>query len=145
MDNLIKSKFQSDIKDVEHFLENVPNTIINEVNNEAPKIKTESKKIVKNHLTKGNGVDVGIYKKSISMKSLSRNKGEIHFAVGAEKPHYRLSHLLEHGHDMVPNSHFYRHVSRTKAIPHILPAQEYADAAVVKLYEKALDKALEGK
>lgn len=140
----IETKF-SGIDIAENYLLTVPNEINNEVSKEIKPIENKTKRMIKSALTKGNGVDVGIYKKSIKFKDFSKSKDEINFKIGAVKPHYRLSHLLEHGHKMVPNKHFYRHVQRTKAIPHILPAQDYVDKAVMSLYEKAIEMALKGK
>lgn len=128
-------------KEVVDFLEQVPRETMIEVNREIPSIKKESKDRVKEKLTPGNGVNVGVYKKSLVIRNLASNDQEIHFQVGGNKKHYRLTHLLEHGHRMIPNRHFYRRVSRTKAIPHIAPAQEWADKAVEELYVKAINKA----
>lgn len=142
---VFKMKVDALFANVDKYIENVPNEINDEVAKEIPSIQSNTKKMVKGALTKGNGVDVGIYKKSIKLENSSTGKDEIKFVVGATKPHYRLSHLLEHGHKMTPNKHFYRNVPYTRSIPHILPAQDYVDDAVISLYKKALDKALKGK
>lgn len=138
----IESHLSSNIDDVIEYFKVVPTKITEKVNKEIPSIRKETKSMVKQHLTKGNGVDIGIYKNSIIVKNLTRKKDEIHFQVGANKPHHRLTHLLEHGHRMIPNKYFYRNVSKTKAIPHIKQGQDYADKAVENLYWKAIDLAL---
>lgn len=139
---MIETNLNVDIKDTLNYFENVSKDISKKVNEDIPNIQKDTKKVVKSHLSKGNGVDKGIYKRSIVYRNLSNSEQIVHFQVGGNKKHYRLTHLLEHGHKMIPNKHFYRHVVRTKAIPHIQYGQDYADKAVENLYEKAIELAL---
>jgi len=72
----------------------------------------------------------GVYRRSWASKKDAQARGRYAYAkvVYAKAPHYRLTHLLERGHDLVawarPTGR------RVKAFVHIRPA---ADAAVDKL------------
>lgn len=99
----------------------------------------KSKKIVGNKLRKRSGVDTGIYKKSLRVVDSSQLRmGYFCYQVVAKKPHYRLTHLLENGHKMVPNRHFYRPVARTKSYPHIIYGQDYVDENAMKKIKESI-------
>lgn len=120
----------------------VDKLIENELEQKVPEVKRKTKEAVLSGLTKGHGVDKGVYRKSIVINSLSgRYDANIHFQVGSRK-HYRLSHLLEHGHK-VRGCYRRKNDMPTKAIPHISLGQEYIDKAGEKMYVEAIKKALE--
>lgn len=124
------------------YFENVDKYIENELELRVPEVKRKTKEAVLSGLTKSHGVDKGIYKRSIVINSLSRKyDANIHFQVGSKK-HYRLSHLLEHGHK-VRGCFRRKNDMPTKAIPHISLGQDYIDKAGEEMYEEAIKKALE--
>lgn len=79
------------------------------------------------------GARKGKYKKSIKEKEVSKNPLEIAHKIYAEKPHYRLTHLLEYGHATVDGR------KRTTAIKHWSKGEEYIN----KNFERELKEKLE--
>ena len=71
----------------------------------------------------------GDYKKSWS----SKEQGKADYVVYAKAPHYRLTHLLEKGHAKRNGK------GRTKAFPHIGPAEDRA----VAMFEQELKREIE--
>ena len=120
-----------------------------------PRLKTATKRKVQSNLFIDHGLEEGIYKKSFKINTFSENKWHVGFQVFAKKPHYRLTHLLEDGHQIVlfrwgqgrrtkwgnlgmVETSTWRHPNgRTTAIPHIEPAQKYAEGKVGELYREA--------
>lgn len=92
--------------DVKSIVKKVGNDTKNEIKNNAPK-------------------RTGAYKKSWSVKTTKENSNSLTVTVHSKK-HYRLTHLLEKGHAK-------RGGGRTKAIPHIGPAEE---KAIKELYDE---------
>lgn len=75
-------------------------------------------------------VGSGKYAKSWKVQKLTKTSGGIQATVGASKPYYRLTHLLEHGHYKVL---WGKDVGGEVAPrPHIRPGEEAAEKA---LYE----------
>lgn len=73
----------------------------------------------------------GGYRDSITFEKL---KGKKHVATGvvhAGKEHYRLTHLLEHGHAL-------KNGDRTNAFPHFEPGERYAEEQLIKELEQKL-------
>lgn len=62
----------------------------------------------------------GAYQKSWAMRKETNVRGDVTRVIIHNKKHYRLTHLLENGHQM-------RNGHRSKEYPHIAPAQEQAD------------------
>lgn len=62
----------------------------------------------------------GAYQKSWAMRKETNVRGDVTRVIIHNKKHYRLTHLLENGHQK-------RNGGRTKAFPHIALAQEQAD------------------
>ena len=70
----------------------------------------------------------GKYRKGWKVTAERRN-GEI--IVTVHNKHYRLTHLLEHGHKT-------RSGGRAAAAPHIAPVEEWAEKEAIKAIEKAV-------
>lgn len=143
--------FKFSHQDFAKWLGKVPDNIQSDLNKKIPSVKRQTKKVVKDHLTFGNGVEEGIYKKSFTVIDLSENRWHIGFQVVAKKPHYRLTHLLENGHriklftpghgEQTKHGNIgmsfvstLRTGNRTKEIPHIEPGQTYAEDRIIRLY-----------
>ena len=74
----------------------------------------------------------GKYAKSWGVTREDSSFGENATYIIHNKKHYRVAHLLEHGHVMANGK-------RTKAIPHIKPVEEQ----VIREYEKKVREAIE--
>lgn len=152
---MIKIRVKDNFQDFARWMNNVPESIQLSIDEQIPTIRRSTKRVVQSHLTLGHGVDEGIYKKSFRINNYTQSKWEIGFQVYAKDPHYRLTHLLENGHrikvfrwgqgEPTKNGNIgmvfinsLRHGTHTGAIPHIAPAQEYADDKVYALYESTV-------
>ena len=111
---------------------------VNEQLEEYSKLSTE---VVKTAVTKaGNSVkkDIGAnaprqtgkYAKSWRTKKTKETSTELVVTVYSP-PRYMLAHLLEHGHAK-------RNGGRVRAIPHIAPAEEAAEAVLLRDIERGL-------
>ena len=76
--------------------------------------------------------DTGAYAKSWAVKKMKESSEKLEVVVHS-KNRYQLAHLLEYGHAL-------RGGGRTKAQPHIAPAEENG----INALEKAIEKALKG-
>ena len=76
--------------------------------------------------------DTGAYAKSWAVKKMKESSEKLEVVVHS-KNRYQLAHLLEFGHAK-------RGGGRTKAQPHIAPAEENG----INALEKAIEKALKG-
>lgn len=130
---------QEDLDNYGKYINNLPAVVKQELNDEIKPLKQKTKQIVKHKLTKGHGVQKGIYKKHIVIKTLDTEPGHVHFQVGGNKGHYRLTHLLENGHRIKMLGVFLNH--NTKKVEHIAPGQDYADKHVIMMMKKAIKKA----
>ena len=90
----------------------------------------DAKKEIQSNLHKGSGVKYGGYKKGWKTKIETSRVSVEGVVYQATKP--GLTHLLERGHLTSSGT-------RTKAIPHIAPANEHAQ----KNYEKKLKERIE--
>ena len=84
----------------------------------------------KREVQAGAPVKTGKYKKSWAVKTTKENANAMEVTVHS-KNRYQLAHLLEFGHAK-------RGGGRTRAFPHIAPAE----AAAAELLEKEVEKAL---
>lgn len=75
----------------------------------------------------------GAYRKSWSHTKTRPRKGQFGYTVYSRAPHYRKTHLLEKGHAT-------RSGGRTRAYPHIKPAEQRA----IRSYQKKIEKVIEG-
>ena len=91
------------------------------------KLKTDAKQVAKECLRdiKNNAPNLtGAYKKSWKVKKAYEDKEEIRVIIHSQK-HYRLTHLLEHGHAKVGGG-------RVEGKPHIGPAEQKAEEKLIK-------------
>ena len=130
---------KKDIQDIVSYINDVSDSLKSEIESEIDPLKRQTRTIVKNKLSTGHGVRKGIYKKHIVVRTLDKELGNIHFQVGANKGHHRLTHLLENGHRIKLHGVFLNH--KTRKIVHIEPGQKYVDTHAIMLCKKALDKA----
>lgn len=75
----------------------------------------------------------GKYRKSWKVTKEMNIIGDLKCTVHAGSPHYRLTHLLEHGHAMPQGG-------RSKAYPHIKPAEDLAKVLFVKKVTDEIEK-----
>ena len=87
-------------------------------------------KSVKEEISETAPKDSGAYAKSWTTKATSETSTSIAMTVYS-KNKYQLAHLLEKGHAL-------RQGGRTRAFPHIAPAEENGETQLVELIEKAL-------
>jgi len=80
------------------------------------KAVNDAGKTVKKEIQANAPVQSGKYKKSWTVKKTAESATKLEVTVHS-KNRYQLAHLLEHGHAK-------RNGGRTKAIPHIAPAEE---------------------
>ena len=83
-------------------------------------------------------VRTGAYAKSWKSKITDNHSVYYGRTVHNDK-HYRLTHLLEHGHNIDGYMKFRTRKTRTKAFPHIMTDDE-VEKAFTKNLEKELDK-----
>lgn len=151
----INIKVSSNAQDWVRYLNTVAEKTQIDIDQKIPTVSSNTRKNVRGHLTKGNGVDEGVYRKSFIINNFAESKWHVGFQVFAKKPHYRLTHLLEYGHKKkvfrwggsirTKWGNFGMVVigGQTKAIPHIEPAQDYAEEKVIKLYREAILRSME--
>lgn len=92
----------------------------------------DAAKLVKEEISAGAPVMTGKYAKSWSTKVTGESATALEVTVYTPS-RYQLAHLLEHGHAK-------RNGSRTKAIPHIAPAEELGEQKL----ETDITRALKG-
>ena len=90
----------------------------------------KSAKAVKQEISATAPVRTGAYAKSWATKNVKESQTALEITVHS-KNRYQLAHLLEHGHAL-------RNGGRSKAIPHIAPAEEKG----VKLLEDEIERSL---
>lgn len=86
--------------------------------------------LVKKEISANAPVDSGAYAKSWTTKKTSEDSQSLQMTVYS-KNRYQLAHLLEKGHAN-------RNGGRTKAYPHIAPAEESGEEMLEQLIESAL-------
>lgn len=96
--------------------------IIEKIDKETKKISRQAIKIVQS----SSPVRYGNYKSSFKLKKLKQGKYLIYSAK-----RYQLTHLLEHGHIL-------RNGTTSKAIPHIIKGEEYAQKELPTKIEKII-------
>lgn len=106
-----------------NLLENYTDAINEQIGDLADEIANELKKDV----VQKSPASSGAYKKSWAIKK-EKKIGQVTVTLYNRK-HYRLTHLLEKGHAR-------RGGGRTRAIPHILPAEQSA----VERFEKGVEE-----
>ena len=72
----------------------------------------------------------GAYSRSWTATEMFNRRGSIRFTVHNKK-HYRLTHLLENGHAK-------KNGGRVEGTPHIAPAEQNAERALIKRIEEAI-------
>ena len=92
----------------------------------------ECLKLVKQYSPKRTGA----YRKGWRVKKFVDSRNQVSMTV-YNKPHYRLTHLLEDG-------HLNRDGSRTEGKPHIEPAAQAAEAILMKKVELTIGSAGDG-
>lgn len=116
-------------------------TIANELGSYTKEVAKEVKKAVDKtakELLKNIQADApvrsGDYKKAMKTRKAVENDYNKEVEWYVEEPHYRLSHLLEHGHAK-------RGGGRTKAYPHIAKNEEKMKENLVERVREAIENA----
>ena len=103
-----------------------------ELNKGARKIARETNDIITQH--SNFNILSGKYLKSFAIKQNERG----YWVWYVKPPNYRLTHLLENGHDIVNGNG--NVIGRARAFPHITYGNEYA----CKRYQELLERTLKG-
>lgn len=90
----------------------------------------KSAKFVKEEISANAPRQTGAYAKSWTSKKTEEDSTSVQYTVYS-KNKYQLAHLLENGHAL-------RNGGRTKAYPHIAPAEEAGESYLENLIEEAL-------
>lgn len=90
----------------------------------------KSAKFVREEISANAPRQTGAYAKSWTSKKTEENSTSVQYTVYS-KNKYQLAHLLENGHAL-------RNGGRTKAYPHITPAEEAGEIYLENLIEEAL-------
>ena len=112
------------MKELISYADDTSDAVKDIVKEEAGEVKDEIKK----NAPKGS---TGKYAKSWRMKKTGENAESVTYTVYATKDGYRLAHLLEYG-------HVKRGGGRTKALPHIKPAEEKGEKDLLEKLERRL-------
>lgn len=105
---------------------------VNHTSEEIKKIVLDVADDVKKDIQATAPIRKGKYVKSWGVKKVKENSNSINVVVHSEK-HYQLTHLLEFGHAL-------RNGGRSKAIPHIAPAEQRG----IENFEKRIMEGLDG-
>lgn len=87
---------------------------------------------IKSHVTFDQ--PTGKYVKAFRIKKFNPSRYEHSYVWHVAPPHYRLTHLLEHGHAL-------RNGGRSRAFPHIIFGEQLAEKRLVELSERAVQDA----
>lgn len=107
---------------VNDFLESVQGELAEYANEVTDDVKESVKYVAKEtvrEVKRQSPVRSGAYKKSWGQTKVYEGPGGIRITIHNKK-HYRLTHLLENGHAL-------RNGGRTRAFPHIEPAEKFAE------------------
>lgn len=96
------------------------------------KVANQAAKNVQANITGAGIQGTGQYKKSIKARTIKDSPLSKKSVVYADKPHYRLTHLLEHGHAKLNGG-------RTRAFAHWEPAEQKAIDDFVKELREAIE------
>ena len=106
---------------IDDFLEAVQGELAEYANEVTEDVKESVKDVAKEtvkEVKRRSPVRTGAYKKSWGQTQIYEGPGGIRIAIHNKK-HYRLTHLLENGHALKSGG-------RTRAFPHIKPAEDFA-------------------
>lgn len=90
----------------------------------------ETAKSVRKDIQAGAPVRTGAYKRSWSVKKMSENANSLTVVVHSRN-RYQIAHLLEHGHAK-------RNGGRTRATPHIAPAEKRGEEELTRKIKERL-------
>ena len=96
------------------------------------KVAHQAAKNVQANITDSGIRGTGEYKKSIKARTIKDSPLSKKSVVYADKPHYRLTHLLEHGHAKLNGG-------RTRAFAHWEPAEQKAIDDFIKELREAIE------
>ena len=96
------------------------------------KVAKQAAKNVQANITDSGIRGTGEYKKSIKARTIKDSPLSKKSVVYAGKPHYRLTHLLEHGHAKLNGG-------RTRAFAHWEPAEQKAIDDFIKELREAIE------
>ena len=110
---------RSDVISIDFLSQSITDNLNQQTSRIIEKIDKETKKI-------SSPVRYGTYKSSFKLKKLKQGKYLIYSAK-----RYQLTHLLEHGHIL-------KNGATSKAIPHIVKGEEYAQKELPAKIEKII-------
>jgi hypothetical protein len=118
---------------IEHELQSFSDAVSEKIGEAVEIVANEVNDEIKQHVTFRERT--GKYVKTFHIKKINTGSKYNHSRVWHVKsPHYRLTHLLEHGHAL-------RGGGRTRAFPHIIYGEQMAERRMPELAEKAVQDA----
>ena len=118
---------------ITHELQSFSDAVAEKIGEAVETVASEVNDEIKQHITFRERT--GKYVKAFRIRKVHTGNKYNHSRIWhVQSPHYRLTHLLEHGHAL-------RNGGRTRAFPHIIYGEQLAERRMLELTEQAVQDA----